>query len=112
MGRVTDVLGAFSAMSVSPEVAGSLTIGISDPVCEWNNDCFHIKAGDGRVLASRTTEEPDITMSIQTLAQVYWGCPSLERTRWAGQLSVSNEKSYELLSKILPPAISFITDGF
>lgn len=112
MGRVTDVLGAFSEMRISSDISGSLTIGICDPVCEWNNGKFHIKASEGRIFASRATAQPDVVMSVQTLAQVYWGCPSLSRARWAGQVCVSSEPAYQLLSRLFPPAAAFIADDF
>lgn len=112
MGRVVDVAAALSALTPDPSLAGTLTLHVSDPTCDWNTGAFAVTVEARQVSAVPTPNVPGVTLDIQALSQAYWGQPALDLLRAAGRVSVSDEAQYDLLSRLLPPAICFLQDGF
>lgn len=112
MGRVVDVAQALSALTPDPSLAGTLSLGVSDPTCDWNDGAFAVTVEAGQVSAVPTPNTPGITLDIQALTQAYWGQPALPLLRAAGRVSVTDAAQYELLFRLLPPAICFLADGF
>jgi len=112
MSRVVDVAAALSALTPDPSLAGTLTLNVSDPTCDWNTGTFIVTAEAGQVSALPTPNVPGVTLDIQALSQAYWGQPALELLRAAGRVDVTDEAQYDLLSRLLPPAICFLQDGF
>ena len=112
MGRVVDVAAALSALTPDPALAGTLTLYVSDPTCDWNNATFAVTAEAGQVSAVPTPNTPGVTLDIQALTQAYWGQPALPLLRAAGRIEAADEAQYELLSHLLPPAVCFLADGF
>ncbi len=112
MGRVVDVAAALSALTPDPALAGTLTLRVSDPTCDWNNQTFAVTVEAGQVSVVPTPNMPGVTLDIQALSQACWGQPALGLLRAAGRVTVTDEAQYELLSRLLPPAICFLQDGF
>lgn len=112
MGRVVDVARALSALPPDPSLAGTLTVQVSDPTCDWNTGAFAVTAEAGQVFAVPTPNTPGVTLDIQAVSQAYWGQPALGLLRAAGRVTVTDEAQYELLSRLLPPAICYLQDGF
>lgn len=112
MGRVVDVAAALSALTPAPSLAGNLTVQVSDPTCDWNNGAFAVTVEAGQVSALPTSNTPGVTLDIQALSQAYWGQPALGLLHAAGRVDVTDRAQYDLLSRLLPPAICFLQDGF
>ena len=112
MGRVVDVAAAFAALTPEPSLTGRIVLQVSDGSCEWNNQTFVITAEAGRVTAAPSQDTPGVSLDIQALSQAYWGQPSLDLLRAAGRLAVSDEGQYQLLSRLLPPSVCYLQDGF
>ena len=77
MGRVVDVAAALSALMPNPSLAGTLTLQVSDPTCDWNDGIFAVTLEAGQVSAVPTPNTPGVTLDIQALTQAYWGQPAL-----------------------------------
>ena len=112
MGRVVDVAAALSALHPPRGVEGRLNVGVHDPQCEWNNRVFAVALEDGRVAVSPTAAPPGLRLDVQGLTQAYWGQPSLTLIRQAGRLTVGDETQFALLSRLLPPAVTYLQDYF
>jgi len=112
MGRVVDVAPAFAALTPEPTVTGRVLLQVSDESCGWNNQTFALTAEAGRVEAEPTQAAPGVSLDIQALSQVYWGQPPLDLLRAAGRLDVSDEAQYQTLSRLLPPNVCYLQDGF
>jgi len=112
MGRLVDIAPACAALTSEPSLTGRLVLHVSDGSCEWNHQMFAVTAEAGRVTAEVTTDTPGVSLNIQALSQAYWGQPSLDLLRAAGRLTVADETQYQLLSRLLPPAVCFLQDGF
>ena len=112
MGRVVDVAGAFAALTPEPGVTGRVALQVSDGSCEWNSQAFAVTAEAGRVTAAPSQDAPGVSLDIQALSQAYWGQPSLDLLRAAGRLTVMDEAQYQVLSRLLPPSVCYLQDGF
>ncbi len=112
MGRVVDLAPAFAALRAEATVNGRVVLQVSDGSCEWNNQTFALTAEGGQVTAAPTQDAPGVSLDIQALSQAYWGQPSLDLLRAAGRLTVADEAQYQLLSRLLPPSICYLQDGF
>jgi predicted acetyltransferase len=112
MGRIVDVKAALESISPAHGMEGKLTVRVVDKQCSWNDQAFAVEAGSGHVRTRPTTTQPDIELDIRALSQAYWGCPSLGQLLRAGRVEVHDERSYELLSRLLPPAVAFLQNWF
>lgn len=112
MGRVVDVAPAFAALTPAPSLTGRVILQVSDGSCEWNNQTFAVAVEAGQVAAEVTQDAPGISLDIQAFSQAYWGQPSLDLLRAAGRLSVTDKAQYQLLSRLLPPSVCYLQDGF
>ena len=112
MARVVDAGAAFAALRPDPDLSGQVTISVADEYADWNQQTFQMTIEGGHVSATTTQSVAGITLDIQTLTQAYWGHPSLGSLRAAGRLSVTDEKQYKMLAKLLPPAVCYLQDDF
>ena len=112
MGRVVDVVPALAALTPEPMLTGRVILQVSDSSCEWNNRTFAVTAEAGRVTAAPTQDAPGVSLDIQALSQAYWGQPSLDLLRAAGRLTVGDEAQYQVLSRLMPPAVCYLQDHF
>jgi predicted acetyltransferase len=111
MGRIVDIAAAFENLRDLP-ARGRVILAVDDPACDWNAGAFALDIDGGRVSVKRSTEPAGVALDIQTLSQAYWGHPSLEILRRAGRVSVTDERQFELLARILPPAVCYLQDFF
>ena len=112
MGRIVDVAPALAALPSPPDLKGRAVLHVSDPSCDWNSKVFAVTAEAGRVIAAPATDAPGVTLDIQALSQAFWGQPSLDRLRAAGRVGVTDETQYALLTRLLPPRVCYLADGF
>lgn len=112
MGRVVDLRAALSALSPSPELAGSAVVRILDPHAPWNDGTWQVIAEGGKVEIRDNVGTPAVSTDIAALSQAYWGTPSLNDLRRAGRLDVHDEKSFEFLHRLLPATPVWLADDF
>jgi predicted acetyltransferase len=73
MLRIVDIEKALAARpSVGTRAAG-FTARVEDRTLNWNNATWRIETAEGRTSAERTDAEPDVEMSVNTLASLYSG---------------------------------------
>jgi predicted acetyltransferase len=53
--------------------AGRLNISVADAMCDWNNATFSLETNGPSAEARRTTDEPDLTMTPNSLATLVAG---------------------------------------
>ena len=112
MGRIVDVIAALTALCPAPDIQGQLVVRVHDDTCDWNNATFAVTVAGGRVAVTHTDAAPGISLDIAALTQSYWGQPGLLLLRRAGQLTVTDEAQFSLLSALLPPAVTYLQDFF
>ena len=66
----------------------------------------------GRVTAAPSAEEPQVACDIGVWSQLFFGDPDVETLRRAGRLTVADERGYEVLRALCPPALCWTNDGF
>jgi GNAT superfamily N-acetyltransferase len=115
MGRVVDFAAALREIDVPPSVGeGNVTVSVWDEQAVWNSGVWRVTVADGKATASLIVGEasPDVQLDIRALSQAFWGTPSLAEIRTAGQITVSDENAYALLSRLLPAFPVFTLDFF
>jgi predicted acetyltransferase len=74
MLRIVDVERAIAARPALPQADGShAVIELADDAAPWNAGRWRIAASAGRMCASRTTDEPELTTDARALAAMYNG---------------------------------------
>ena len=111
MGRVVDVAGALGQLQTSAP-NGEVILALNDPQCDWNTGTWSIKTEGGRILATHSTQFPQVTMDIQAFSQAFWGYPSLASLRLAGRVEVKEEQVFDHLCAILQPCPVYNLIGF
>lgn len=115
MGRVVDFAAALREIDVAPSVGeGSVTVSLWDEQAAWNSGVWRVTVAGGKANAARVVGEasPDVQLDIRALSQAFWGTPSLSEVRSAGQIAVSDENAYALLSRLLPAFPVYTLDFF
>jgi predicted acetyltransferase len=112
MGRVVDLTAALQSLSAPASARGRMVLQVEDRQCDWNSGTFRIDVTDGYVEVSRTSDEPGVTLDIQTLSQAFWGQPSLNLLRRAGRIIATDDAQAQLLAQILPPTTCYLQDFF
>ena len=70
--RLTDVPAALSGRKYS--APGSLTIGVQDHFCPWNENTYHLEVkADGSAHCEATSSQADITVAVDVLSALYLG---------------------------------------
>ncbi|MFP8955375.1 enhanced intracellular survival protein Eis [Natrialbaceae archaeon A-CW3] len=113
MGRIVDVERTLSALSY-PGVDGSLTIQVSDPLVDWNDDTFVLTADGGVGTCERVdgdSSSADVSLDIATLSQLAVGSRSVPALERAGRLEAT-ESVLETLSALFPERPVYLGDGF
>ena len=110
MGRVIDVAGAIAALPAA--VDGELVVGVSDEHCDWNNGRFLIKAENGRLSATPTTQTAQFNTTIQGLSALVYGALPVAEIAFRGWISDVNDKLCELLEAWFPEMTLYNTNHF
>ncbi len=70
--RVVDVARALNERGYS--VDGEIVLGVTaDPLTPWNEGTYHLRVADGIAEVVKTSQQPEITLPIKSLASVYCG---------------------------------------
>ncbi len=110
MVRVVDVEKAIADLPALLE--GKVTIAITDPFCDWNNDTFTIFSLDGKLTAKRTQAQPDEIATIQAMSALVYGTLNIEEIEYRNWLTISNPQVSAILSSWFPPMPIYSTFRF
>lgn len=114
MGRLTDCQAVLTAMDYPAGLKADLTVELVDPIAPWNNGRFRwqIGQGAGTWSAAESVGEPDLTLSVALLSQLYFGQrPAAELLKAAEGLR-AGEREWDLLAAIFPACRNFISEYF
>ncbi|MFJ4428826.1 GNAT family N-acetyltransferase [Streptomyces bobili] len=82
--RLVDVRAALEARTYQAPV--DVIINVDDAFCPWNAGRWRLNGDSKGASCSRTTAQPDLSMSVNELAAVYLGGVSLTSLAAAGQV--------------------------
>lgn len=110
--RLTDVPVALETLAYPPNVEGSVTLRVTDPVCDWNDGTYDLSVADGSATCRPTSDDPDVTIGVGTLSQLVVGYRELESLERSGNLTVHDADATETLSTSFPSRAVFLRDHF
>lgn len=111
-GRIVDAAAALEAWRPDPAAEGAVTVAIADDVAPWNHGVWRIECSGGRTRAERTKAEPQVEIDIRHLSQAFFGTPSLDTVRAAGNVVVRDEAGYAALRAALDGPPMWLCDHF
>ena len=99
--RVVDVAGAFAARPCPAEASGQrLTLELTDEAAPWNAGCWRLEAEDGRTLARKCEEAPDLSLDVSVLAALFDGFLSPGEAARGGLMKVHSEAALAAADRI------------
>jgi predicted acetyltransferase len=110
MVRVVDVERAIADLPAHLE--GKVTMAITDPFCNWNNDSFTIFNQAGKLTAKRTQAQPDAITTIQGISALVYGTLSTEEIEYRHWLTISNPQVRTILDSWFPSMPIYSTFRF
>ena len=102
------------AMEYPAGLTENLTVEVVDPIAPWNHGRFRWQIGQGAASwsAAESGDEPDITLSVALLSQLYFGQrPAAELLKAADGFR-AGERERNLLATIFPACRNFISEYF
>jgi len=84
--RVVDVASALEARGYEPDAEGSVTLGIEDPLCPWNEGAYRVTVEGGSATVKRVRTKPQLTMPVAALSPLYSGYRSATALARAGRI--------------------------
>jgi len=99
LGRIVDVDKALPGRGYDEE--GVLTFEIVDEMCPWNQGRWKLETSLTGSSISHTTEEPQLVMSINTLAMLVFGQISASEAARMGRLDVNEDGSLSLWDRVM-----------
>ncbi|MFB6081582.1 MAG: enhanced intracellular survival protein Eis [Halanaeroarchaeum sp.] len=112
MVRIVDVVDALSGISYPAAVSGTVTVGVEDPLVDWNDDRFTVTFRDGQATVERTGDPADVEGGIGALSQLVVGHRTVGDLRRAGDLTVHDEGAGALLADAFPNSTPYIRERF
>lgn len=83
--RVVDLPAALATRSYRSD--GRVTFSIADEMCPWNAGTWRLEASGGAATVTRSTDEPELTMSAADLGATYLGAFSFAQLARAGRVA-------------------------
>lgn len=77
-----------------------LTFEIIDEMCSWNSGRWKLETSTAGSSITHTTEEPQLVMSINTLAMLVFGQISVGEAARMGRLDVNEDGSLSLWDRV------------
>jgi predicted acetyltransferase len=112
MIRLVDVAGALRRRSYPEAASGTAVIEIEDPLLDHNDGRFRTEFDEGTARVTAVATEPDLTLGIGALSQLYLGYRSvgdLVRTR---DVTVHNPPGRAILEDAFPVAEVYLREQF
>jgi predicted acetyltransferase len=108
--RVTDVEAALRQRPYGDD--GVLTVGVVDPLCDWNAGAFTLETAGGATAVSRTRADADITVPVAALAVLIAGHRSATQLARTG-LVAGDAKALRVADALFAATFApFCADGF
>jgi predicted acetyltransferase len=111
-GRIVDVPAAFGSLRPPQRLSGRCIIQVEDPLAPWNTGGWQVTVEDGAVTVQQTSAVPQVAANIGVWSQLLFGDPDAAALRRAGRLAVHDERGFDLLRALCPPALVWTNDGF
>lgn len=100
MVRVIDVEQAIANLPAA--IAGEIYFTLHDQQCDWNTGTYQLIANQGKLTATRTTNQSALTMTIQGLTSLGYGILPLEEIQHRQWISGLDETVIEYISSWFP----------
>ncbi|PPF79873.1 GNAT family N-acetyltransferase [Subtercola sp. Z020] len=101
--RVLDVAAAFEARGYAPDVAGALTLAVTDDL-GYASGTYRLEVLDARATVTRDdTAQPDLTLAAPELAALYLGGVDPRTLRAAARLTEHTPDAARRLAALLTP---------
>lgn len=112
MVRLVDVERTFETATYPADASADAVISVADPLAAWNDATFRIAVEAGRASVERVeAADPDATIDVGTLSQLYVGYRSVDDAVRTGDADVS-PAARELLSAFESPTSGYLRDQF
>jgi predicted acetyltransferase len=92
--RLIDVPAALAERTYATD--GSLTLGVSDSFCDWNDGTYRMTVDEGTAKCERVATESDVAMDVSTLGALYLGGRDAMSLARAGLIDGSPEAVHQL----------------
>lgn len=114
MIRVVDVVDAVEALSVPESAEGSVTVGVTDGRCDWNDGAFELRfaGGEATCEALDADAETDADLEIGAFSQLLTGCVPLSRLRHHDVVEIHHESAAATLAAAYPEETVYLREGF
>lgn len=99
LARIIDVEKALPQRHYDEE--GTLTFEINDDLCSWNRGRWKLEASTDGSSVGRTSEEPQLTMPVSTLAMLMFGQISASEAARMARLDVGDDSALPLWDKVM-----------
>ncbi len=87
--RMVDVAPAIEARGYEPDAEGSVTLGIRDDLCPWNEGAYRVTVEGGSATVKRVRTKPQLTMPVAALSPLYSGYRTATALARAGRIEGS-----------------------
>lgn len=111
MVRIVDVPLALESIDYPGVEEATVTLAVEDDHADWNDRTFDLVVEDGTASVVETEADPDATVGIGTLSQLFVGYLSVERARAVGDLRVHTPEAAEL-DGMFPEEDVFLPERF
>lgn len=99
LGRIVDVERALPSRPYG--ATGTLTFELVDDMCPWNAGRWRLETSGAETLIRRTTETPDLTLPVHTLAMLTFGQISATEAARMGRLDVHDERTLDTWDMVM-----------
>lgn len=100
MLRIVDVEKALAMRPSAGTRAAAFTARIEDRSLAWNDGAWRIETAEGRTSAERTDAEPDVEMSVNTLASLFTGYLKPETAAETGFVRVNRAEAVAEMTQV------------
>ncbi|MFB6073243.1 MAG: enhanced intracellular survival protein Eis [Halobacterium sp.] len=111
MFRLVDVPDALEALSYPADAEASLTLNVSDPLADWNDDAFRLSVADGAASVERVDDAPAVDLGVGALSQLYVGYRSASDLERTGDLAADAD-AVDALEAVFPERETLLREGF
>jgi predicted acetyltransferase len=99
LGRIVAVEKALPQRPYDEE--GILTFEIKDDLCSWNQGRWKLEASTDGSSISRTSDDPQVTMPVSTLAMLVFGQLSASEAARMGRLDVGDPGALSIWDRVM-----------
>ena len=87
MARILDVQAVLSRMR-HPQGSGAYTLRVLDPFFAANEATYAVSYENGRAMARKAQQQPDLIVDVGTLTQLVLGTHALDSVLWKESVSL------------------------